>query len=244
LIEVSGVTKAFGPKIAVDDATFTARPGGITYLLGPNGAGKTTVIRMIAGLSTPDAGAITVNGRPITGYPDFKREIGFSLSPFARNPKHTARQHLSWQARLAGIPVAEVDEMLGLVGLESVRNRPVGGFSLGMSQRLGIATALLGDPSALVLDEPANGLDVDGILWLRDLLVGLADRGKTLLICSHNLAEVEITASRIVIMGRGRVLADDTRDAVVAQGSGPRKLESAYLQITRATTEYVPGAGR
>ncbi len=244
MIEVAAVTKTFGTTVAVDEVSLRAEAGGVTYLLGPNGAGKTTVMRMIAGLAKPDSGAITINGTPLRALREVKREIGFSLSAQARNPKHTARQHLRWQARLAGIGGAAVTEALSSVGLAGAAERVVGGFSLGMLQRLGIASALLGDPQTVVLDEPANGLDVEGVLWLRDLLADLAGRGKTLLVASHSLGEVEITASRIVIMGQGRVLCDGSRDEVVALGSGPRRLESAYLEITRASVEYAAGRAR
>ncbi|MFT4202222.1 ABC transporter ATP-binding protein [Gordonia sp. (in: high G+C Gram-positive bacteria)] len=241
MIEVNGVTKSYGDKLAVDDVSLRAEPGGVTYLLGPNGAGKTTIMRMIAGLVKPDAGTITVDGRGLRDLAEVKREIGFSLSAHARNPNHTAMTHLRWQARLAGLGDDEARRVLHEVGLEQVARRPVGGFSLGMLQRLGIASALLGDPKVLVLDEPANGLDVEGVLWLRELFGRLAAAGKTLLVASHSLGEVEITASWIVIMGQGRVLSSTSRDDVVAVGSGPRRLESAYLAITRDSVEYVAG---
>ncbi|MDL9935515.1 ATP-binding cassette domain-containing protein [Gordonia sp. ABSL1-1] len=237
-IVVDRLTKHFGKKAAADDVSFVAAPGAITYLLGPNGAGKTTVMRMIAGFTRPDRGTISINGGRLGDFRDVRREIGFSLNPFANNPKHTALRHLRWQARLAGVPVADADRVLDLVGLTGVATRQVGGFSFGMLQRLGIATALLGDPHTIVLDEPANGLDVEGTLWLRDTLTGLANAGKCLLVASHNLAEVEITASRIIIMGRGKVLADDDRHTILARGSGPRLLESAYLDLTKTSVDY------
>ncbi|MFE3543842.1 ABC transporter ATP-binding protein [Nocardia sp. NPDC059177] len=243
MITVSGITKQFGDRVAVSDVSFEAPRGSITYLLGPNGAGKSTTMRMIAGLTTPDAGTVRINGRALRELPATMREVRFTLDTFARNPKHTAEQHLTWQARLGGIPTAEVGDVLARVGLAEVADRLVGRFSLGMLQRLGIATALLGDPKTLVLDEPDNGLDVDGILWLRELLTGLAGQGRTLLVASHNLTEVEITADRIVIMGRGRILSDASRDDTVALGSGPRRLESAYLAVTRGSVEYAGAAG-
>ncbi|MFF2557315.1 ABC transporter ATP-binding protein [Nocardia sp. NPDC058058] len=238
MISVSGISKRFGDKVAVGDVSFEAASGAITYLLGPNGAGKSTTMRMIAGLTTPDAGTVRIDGESLRGLADTMRAVRFNLNTFARDPRHTAAQHLKWQARLGGIPVSEVERVLARVGLAEVANRLVGRFSLGMLQRLGIASALLGDPRTIVLDEPDNGLDVDGILWLRELLTGLAAQGRTLLVASHNLTEVEITADRIVIMGRGRVLSDAGRDETVALGSGPRPLESAYLAVTRDSVEY------
>lgn len=238
MISVSGVTKTFGATAAVDGVSFDVADSSLTYLLGPNGAGKTTVLRMIAGLTRPDSGTIRVNGRTLSAHRDLKGEIGFSLSAFSRNPKHTAAQHLRWQARLGGVETADVDRVLELVGLTAVASRTVGKFSFGMLQRLGIASALLGDPHTVVLDEPANGLDVEGTLWLRELLHNLTAEGKCLLVASHSLSEVEITADRIVIMGRGRVLSDSTRAEVLARGSGPRPLESAYLEITGGSVDY------
>ncbi|MEU0544616.1 ATP-binding cassette domain-containing protein [Nocardia sp. NPDC005978] len=243
MIGVRGITKRFGDTVAVDEVSFDAEAGGITYLLGPNGAGKTTVMRMIAGLARPSAGVITVNGRSLRDYPNTLREIGFGLGAFARNPDHTATQHLLWQARLGGLPKSVVAPALERVGLEGVAKRTVGGFSYGMLQRLGIASALLGDPKTVVLDEPANGLDVEGILWLRELVSGLAAEGKCLLVASHNLTEVEITGTRVVIMGRGTVLSDTTKDDLVAKGTGPRRLESAYIEITRGSVQYTATGG-
>lgn len=243
MITVSAVSKRFGERVAVSDVSFEAARGSITYLLGPNGAGKSTTMRIIAGLTTPDTGTVRINEQSLRGLTPAMREIRFNLDTFARNPKHTAKQHLTWQARLGGIASVEVGQVLARVGLADVGNRLVGQFSLGMLQRLGIATALLGDPRTIVLDEPDNGLDVDGVLWLRELLTGLARQGRTLLIASHNLTEVDIIADRIVIMGRGRILSDASRDETVALGSGPRKLESAYLAVTRSSVEYQGDAG-
>ncbi len=240
-ISVSGVSKRFGDNVVVDDVTLGAGAGSLSYLLGPNGAGKTTVLRMVAGLTTPDAGSITVDGRRLRDFAQLKRAIGFGLNPFAHNPKHTALQHLRWQARLAGVPPGDADRVLDLVGLGSVAGRLTGKFSYGMLQRLGIATALLGDPRCVVLDEPANGLDVEGTLWLRELFRTLTAQGKAVLVASHSLSEVEITADRIIIMGKGRVLTDASRTEVLALGSGPRRLESAYLAITRTSVDYVAG---
>lgn len=243
MISVRGVSKRFGDTVAVADVSFEAEAGSITYLLGPNGAGKTTVMRMIAGLTRPTGGTLTINGQGLLDFRDTLREIGFGLGAFTRNPHHTATQHLLWQARLGGVSAGRVGEVLARVGLEKVAKRPVGKFSYGMLQRLGIAAALLGDPRTLVLDEPANGLDVEGTLWLRELVTGLAAEGKCLLVASHNLTEVEITGDRIVVMGRGKVLSDTSKDELVARGSGPRPLESAYLEITATSVEYTAGKG-
>ncbi|HLS78966.1 MAG TPA: ATP-binding cassette domain-containing protein [Nocardia sp.] len=243
MIEVTSVSKSFGAKTAVRSVDFRAEDGAITYLLGPNGAGKTTLMRMIAGLITPDAGTITINGSPLRELKNVIGEVGFSLGAFSRNPKHTAEQHLRWQARLGGLPDSTVAPVLERVGLGSVAERPVGKFSYGMLQRLGIASALLGDPRTVILDEPANGLDVEGTLWLRELLTGLAADGKCVMVASHDLTEVEITATRITIMGRGEVLSDATREETLAHGSGPRLLESAYLEITRNSVEYAAKGG-
>ncbi|MBH0780487.1 ABC transporter ATP-binding protein [Nocardia bovistercoris] len=243
MISVSGVTKSFGDRIAVRDVGFTAENGAITYLLGPNGAGKTTVLRMIAGLTRADSGRVTVDGSTLREFGDTIREIGFSLGAFSRSPRHTAEQHLRWQARLGGVADRAIGPVLERVGLATVAKRPVGRFSYGMLQRLGIASALLGDPHTIVLDEPANGLDVEGTLWLRELFVELAGEGKCLLVASHDLTEVEITGTWIVVMGRGRVLSDTSKELTVAKGAGPRKLESAYLEITRNSVEYAATGG-
>ncbi len=240
MIGVNGVSKRLGGVTVVDDVRFAAPAGAITYLLGPNGAGKSTVMRMVAGLVHPDAGTVQVDGAVAGRHRP--GAIGVGLGPFAANPAHTARAHLRWQARLSGVTDAAVDRTLERVGLAPVRNRRVGGFSLGMAQRLAIASALLGEPSTVLLDEPATGLDVDGVLWLRGLLLELAAAGTTLLIASHDLPEVELTASRIVVLGRGRVLSDTTRDDLISGVSGPRPLEAAYLELTRGNVDY-PGRG-
>jgi len=243
MISIRGVSKNFGENLAVDDVSFEAAQGSITYLLGPNGAGKTTILRMVAGLVRPSSGTVSIDGRGLLDFPSAMREIGFGLGPFSRNPQHTAEQHLLWQARLGGLPRSVVAGALEKVGLDQVARRSVGGFSYGMLQRLALAGALLGNPATLVLDEPANGLDVEGTMWLRDLFVDLAGEGKCLLVASHDLTEVEITGDRIVIMGKGKVLSDTSNAELVAQGTGPRKLESAYIDITKADTEYAARGG-
>ncbi|CAM3050655.1 ABC transporter ATP-binding protein [Skermania piniformis] len=241
MISIRGVSKKYGRNLVVDDVTFAAEAGAITYLLGPNGAGKSTVMRMIAGLSRPSAGEITVNGRPLGEFSTTATEIGFGLGAFARNPKHSAARQLRWQARLGGIPIRRIDDVLTQVGLDRVAARPTGKFSYGMLQRLNIAGALLSDPRTIVLDEPANGLDVEGTLWLRELLLDLAAAGKCVLIASHDLTEVAITGSQVVILGKGKVLSDTTNAELLAMGSGPRPLESAYVEITRSSLEYTAG---
>ncbi|GAA1093759.1 ABC transporter ATP-binding protein [Tsukamurella spumae] len=235
MIRLSGV-KRLGGTVVVDGVSLEAPSGAVTYLLGPNGAGKSTVMRMIAGLVRPDAGDILVDG--VRAGRQRPGALGIGLGPSACNPAHTALGHLRWQARLSGLSDGEARRTLDRVGLASVARHRVGGFSLGMAQRLSIASALLGDPPTLLLDEPATGLDVDGLLWLRRLLEELKADGRTVLIASHDLAEVEVTASRIVILGRGRVLVDATREELLAGSSGPRPLESVYLESTRGSVEY------
>ncbi|AUN41798.1 ABC transporter ATP-binding protein [Tsukamurella tyrosinosolvens] len=239
MIRLDSVAKRLGGAAAVDGVSFEAPRGAITYLLGPNGAGKSTVMRMVAGLVRPDAGEIVVGGacagRQRAG------ALGIGLGPFARNPAHTALGHLRWQARLTDLSDDAALRALDRAGLASAAQVRIGGFSLGMAQRLSIASALLGEPPTLLLDEPATGLDVDGLLWLRRLLGELEADGRTVLIASHDLAEVEITASRIVVLGHGRVLSDSSRDELVARGSGPRALESAYLALTRDSVDYTAG---
>ncbi|ADG80877.1 ABC transporter related protein OS=Tsukamurella paurometabola (strain ATCC 8368 / DSM / CCUG 35730 / CIP 100753 / JCM 10117 / KCTC 9821 / NBRC 16120 / NCIMB 702349 / NCTC 13040) OX=521096 GN=Tpau_4316 PE=4 SV=1 [Tsukamurella paurometabola] len=236
MIGVYGATKRLGDTTVVDDVDFEAPTGAITYLLGPNGTGKSTVMRMVAGLVRPDRGRILIDGAVAGRHRPGSLGVGFG--PFSRHPAHTARAHLLWQARLTGLPASSADEALERVGLQSVRDRRVGGFSLGMAQRLSIASAVLGDPPTVLLDEPATGLDVDGLLWLRGLLADLSAGGTTVLVASHDLPEVEVTASRIVVLGRGRVLCDEARDDLLARATGPRPLESVYLDLTRDSVAY------
>jgi ABC-2 type transport system ATP-binding protein len=208
MIELSDVTKRYGDSVAVDHLSFTVKPGMVTGFLGPNGAGKTTTMRMILGLDAPDSGAVTVNGRRYRSIPAPMHELGALLDAKAANGGHTARQHLAWIARAGGIPAHRIDEVLDLVGLLDVAAKRLAGFSLGMFQRLGIATALLGDPQILVLDEPVNGLDPDGIRWIRALLQQLAAEGRTIFLSSHLMSEMEATADHIIVIGRGRLIAD------------------------------------
>jgi ABC-2 type transport system ATP-binding protein len=208
VIEVDRLTKAYRRRVAVDDLTVTVEPGRVTGFLGPNGSGKTTTMRCLLGLARPTAGTATVLGRPYRELPFPMRRVGALLDPRARHPRRTAYAHLLALARSNRIPASRVDDVVDLVGLDAVAYERVGGFSLGMGQRLGIAAALLGDPDVLLLDEPVNGLDPEGIRWVRDLLRDLADEGRTVLVSSHLMSEMEDTADHLVVLGRGRLLAD------------------------------------
>lgn len=208
VIEVVDLTKRYGLTTAVDGLSFTARAGVVTGFLGPNGAGKSTTMRVILGLDGPTSGRATVNGRPLGGHPAPLAEIGALLDARAVHPRRSARNHLRGLAATTGISARRVDEVLGMVGLDAVAGRPAGGFSLGMAQRLGIASALLGDPETVMLDEPVNGLDPEGILWIRSLLQGLAAEGRTVFVSSHLMSEMALTAEHFVIIGKGRLIAD------------------------------------
>jgi len=207
-IEARGLTKHYGEKLAVDDLSFDVRPGSVTGFLGPNGAGKSTTMRMIMGLDAPDRGAVRVHGRSYhdLGWP--LREVGALLEADAIHPGRTARAHLWMLARTNHIPRRRVDEVLDLVGLTSVAHQRAGQFSLGMSQRLGIAVALLGDPGVLMFDEPVNGLDTDGIRWVRQLLRRLAGEGRAVFVSSHLMSEMALTADQVVVIGKGRLIAE------------------------------------
>jgi ABC-2 type transport system ATP-binding protein len=216
MIEAQELTKRYGDTLAVDGLTFTVRPGTVTGFLGPNGAGKSTTMRMIVGLDRPTSGAVTVNGRPYREHRDPLHQVGALLDAGSPHRGRTARNHLLALARTHGFPASRVDDVLATVGLTSVARRRAGGFSLGMGQRLGIAAALLGDPAVVVLDEPVNGLDPDGVLWVRELLKGLAAEGRTVLVSSHLMSEMALAAERLVVVGRGRLLADTTVDELIA----------------------------
>ena len=220
MIEAVALTKRYGAVTAVEGLTFTVPGGAVTGFLGPNGAGKSTTMRMILGLDAPSAGAVTVNGRPYVGYRRPLREVGALLDAKAVAGGRSARNHLRWLAASNGIARARVDEVLGQVGLASAADRRVGGFSLGMSQRLGIAAALLGDPPVLMFDEPVNGLDPEGVAWIRTLLKALAAEGRTVLLSSHLMSEMALTADRLVIIGRGRLIAQTSVAQLLAEGSG------------------------
>ncbi|OYD68584.1 ABC transporter ATP-binding protein [Rhodococcus sp. OK302] len=210
MIELRGLTKVYGPTKAVDDLTFTVRPGIVTGFLGPNGAGKSTTMRMILGLDQPTSGQALIDGKK---YRDLKaplRTVGALLDAKWVHPNRSARAHLQWMAASNGIPKSRVDEVLALVGLSEVAGKKAGGFSLGMSQRLGLAGALLGDPKVLLFDEPVNGLDPEGIVWIRKFMQSLAAEGRTVLVSSHLLSEMALTAEQLVVIGRGRLISDST----------------------------------
>jgi ABC-2 type transport system ATP-binding protein len=220
MIEAAGVSKRYGATVAVDDLSFTVPPGQVTGFLGPNGSGKSTTMRLILGLDAPGSGQVTVNGR---GYVEYRRplfEMGALLESRAAHPGRSAYNHLLCLALSNGIGRSRVGEVLDLVGLSRVASRRVGGFSLGMSQRLGIAAALLGDPPVLILDEPVNGLDPEGVLWIRTLMKSLAGEGRTVFVSSHLMSEMAITADRLIIIGRGRLIAQTTVADFLAGGAG------------------------
>ncbi|MFG3425201.1 ABC transporter ATP-binding protein [Streptomyces californicus] len=208
MIEAVGLTKRFGAKTAVDDLSFQVRPGAVTGFLGPNGSGKSTTMRMILGLDRPTAGHVTINGHPYRSLPNAPRLVGALLDAKGVHGGRTARNHLLSLAQLAGIPAPRVDEVLGVVGLRDVAKRRTSGFSLGMGQRLGIAAALLGDPQVLLFDEPVNGLDPEGIHWVRNLMKMLAAEGRTVFVSSHLMSEMALTADHLIVIGRGRLLSD------------------------------------
>jgi ABC-2 type transport system ATP-binding protein len=208
MISVRGLTKRYGDVTAVDDLTFEVEAGKVTGFLGPNGAGKSTTMRVVLGLDRPTAGSAVVNGRRYVELAAPLREVGALLDANAMHPARTGRAHLRIAAHTNGIPVVRVDEVLDQVGLGAAARRRVKGYSLGMRQRLGIAAALLGDPPVLVFDEPVNGLDLDGVRWIRALLRGFADEGRTVLVSSHLMSEMQLIADRVVVIGRGRLIAD------------------------------------
>jgi ABC-2 type transport system ATP-binding protein len=220
MIEARGLVKRYGATAAVNDLTFTIRPGLVTGFLGPNGAGKTTTMRLILGLDYPSAGTVTVNGKPYAQLPSPMHEVGALLDAGAVHGGRTARNHLLSLAQTNGIGRRRVDEVLGIVGLSDVAGKRSKGFSLGMRQRLGIAAALLGDPKILMFDEPVNGLDPEGILWIRTLMRSLAAEGRTVLVSSHLMSEMEYTADHLLVIGRGRLIADSSMAEFIARGSG------------------------
>jgi ABC-2 type transport system ATP-binding protein len=219
MIEVDHVTKRYGQKVAVDDLAFVVKPGIVTGFLGPNGAGKSTTMRVILGLDRPTAGHATVNGRAYRRFPAPLNEIGALLEARAIHTGRSAYYHLLAMAQTHGIGKHRVQEVIDLVGLTDVARKRAGGFSLGMGQRLGIAVAMLGDPQTLILDEPANGLDPEGIRWIRNLLKGLASEGRTVFLSSHLMAEMAQTADHLVVIGRGKLIADTTVAEVVEEAS-------------------------
>ena len=248
MIEARGLSKRFGDKLAVDELTFTVRPGMVTGFLGPNGAGKSTTMRMILGLDAPTSGSVTVNGRPYREHAAPLREVGALLDARAVHPARSAYHHLLALAQTCGIRRSRVAEVVDAVGLHAVARRRAGGFSLGMGQRLGIATALLGDPRTVLLDEPLNGLDTEGIRWVRSLLRDLATEGRTVFVSSHLMNEMALTAQHLIVIGRGRLLADTgVADFVARAGSGVVRVRStdpdALAARLRSPTVAVSPAG-
>ncbi len=222
VIEVRNLTKRYGKVTAVDDVSFNVNPGVVTGFLGPNGAGKSTTMRMILGLDKPDSGEVLVNGSPYRSARTPVAEIGALLEAKGFDKARSARNHLRALASTSGISNKRVDEVLNLVGLSAVAGSKAGGFSLGMGQRLGIAVALLGDPRMVMLDEPVNGLDPDGVLWIRNLLRQLAEEGRTVFLSSHLMTEMELIADQLIIIGRGRILADTPMNEFIAASSANR----------------------
>ena len=247
MIEVEGLTKQYKSVRAVDDLTFKVEPGIVTGFLGPNGAGKSTTMRMILGLDSPTAGQARINGKAYRELKNPLREVGALLDAKAVHPNRTAANHLKWMAQSNGIPTSRVDEVLGLVGLSDVAGKKAGGFSLGMGQRLGLAGALLGDPGILILDEPVNGLDPEGIRWVRSLVRALAAEGRTVLISSHLLSEMSMTADHLVVIGRGRLVANEsTYDFVKQHSDSSVIVRSDHLEefggaLREADVAYIAG---
>ncbi|GAA1083103.1 ABC transporter ATP-binding protein [Tsukamurella strandjordii] len=255
MIEVSGLTKTYGAVQAVNDLSFAVRPGRVTGFLGPNGAGKSTTMRCILGLDRPTAGTATIGGRQYSTIDRPLTQVGALLDAKWVHPNRTARNHLRWLAAASGLPSSRADECLSMVGLSDVANKKAGGFSLGMSQRLGIAGALLGDPEVLMFDEPVNGLDPEGIVWVRTFMKSLAAQGRTVFVSSHLLAEMALTADDVVIVGRGHLVWNGTMADFIAQNSehsvrvrSPRERDLAQaltargLQVSIAA-EAAPGGG-
>ena len=220
MIEARGLTKRYGEKLAVDDLSFTVSPGRVTGFLGPNGAGKSTTMRMILGLDRPTCGSVTVNGASFVSAPAPARAVGALLDAKGVHRGRTAFAHLLGLAAAARLPRRRVGQVLEMVGLSGVAGKRVGGFSLGMGQRLGIAAALLGDPDVLILDEPVNGLDPEGIAWIRCLMRSLAEQGRTVFLSSHLMSEMQDTAEHLIVIGRGRLVADTSMASFLARSSG------------------------
>lgn len=250
MIEAQGLTKRYGPKTAVDGITFTVEPGRVTGFLGPNGAGKSTTMRMIMGLDRPTAGTVTVNGKAYVNHHSPFTEVGALLEAKAVHTGRSARNHLRALAATHGIGDKRVNEVIEMTGLAAVAKRRVGGFSLGMGQRLGIAAALIGDPRTLILDEPVNGLDPEGVLWVRNLVRYLASEGRTVFLSSHLMSEMALTADHLLVIGRGRIITSGPTASVIAQATqatvrvvSPQATDlAAALQSSGATvTSDTPG---
>ncbi|GAB3648633.1 hypothetical protein GCM10028833_14920 [Glycomyces tarimensis] len=243
VIEVSELTKHYRGKAAVDDLSFTVRPGRVTGFLGPNGAGKSTTIRMILGLDRPTSGRALIDGRPYAELPRPLTRVGALMEAGAAHPARSAYHHLLWLAKSNGIAASRVGEVLEETGLAEVASKRSRTFSLGMGQRLGVAAALLGDPQVLILDEPVNGLDPEGVIWIRNLVKRLAAEDRTVLVSSHLMAEMALTADHLVVIGRGRLLADTSTEAFIAANSGST-LEEAFMRLTASSVEFQGGGSR
>ena len=248
-IEVAGLRKRYGPVQALDGMTFTVQPGQVTGFVGPNGAGKSTTMRVILGLAAADTGHALIGGRRYQSLDRPLRHVGSLLDAGALQPSRTARNHLLWLAHSQGLGARRVDEVIEQAGLRRVARRRAGGYSLGMRQRLGIAAALLGDPAVIMLDEPFNGLDPEGIVWMRGFLRGLAGAGRVVLVSSHLMSELQDTAGHLVVVGRGRVIADTSTQDLIALASGDRLMlrtaepERAMTVLTGAGAAVTGAAG-
>ncbi|AZG47511.1 putative ABC transporter ATP-binding protein YxlF [Gordonia insulae] len=247
VLKVENLTKVFGQVRAVDDLTFDVRPGVVTGFLGPNGAGKSTTMRMMLGLDRPTAGTATIDGRPYRELDHPLRQVGALLDAAWIHPNRSARSHLRWMAASNGIPARRVAEVIDLVGLSSVAAKRAGGFSLGMKQRLGLAGALLGDPHTLLFDEPVNGLDPEGIVWIRGFMRHLAAEGRTVLVSSHLLTEMSLTADHLVVIGQGRLIADSSVTDFTSRATSSVRVRSPQLPdlhrvLAEAGLAVVPGA--
>jgi ABC-2 type transport system ATP-binding protein len=249
MIEAQHLTKRYGAVTAVNDLSFRLTPGQITGFLGPNGAGKTTTMRMIVGLDAPTSGSVTVGGRRYAELPTPLTEVGVLIDAKSVQGTRRARAHLQWMAASNGLPASRADEVLRIVGLESVARGRLSKFSLGMSQRLGIAAALLGDPGVLIFDEPVNGLDPEGIVWVRQLMQALAAEGRTIFVSSHLMSEMAVTAQRLVVIGRGQLIADTSVDEFIQRSAEQSVLVrtpdpttfAAHLAGIGASVAAVPG---
>jgi ABC-2 type transport system ATP-binding protein len=240
-IEVSGLRKRFGPMLALDGMSFTVRPGQVTGFVGPNGAGKSTTMRIVLGLDTPDAGTALIGGRPYRSLRRPLTHVGALLDAAALQPSRSARNHLLWLAHSQGLTASRVDDVVAQSGLQAVIRRKAGGYSLGMRQRLGIAAALLGDPPVLMLDEPFNGMDPEGIVWMRGFLRSLAAQGRAVLVSSHLMGELQDTADHLVVVGRGRVIADASVAELITTASGGRV--SVRTTVPGRAMEVLSAAG-